>query len=114
MLEPPTGEKGPGVGRGLVLGLMGNIVFWLVAVLLFAPSVTSKSRPPYIAIGMVRLVANALLIWLAWSSERKALAKGLIIAASLAFLYDAACGGLMSAIWPRPSGSRITADDRVS
>ncbi len=97
MLEPPTGEKGPGVGRGLVLGLVGNIVFWLAAVSLSAPSVTSKSRPPYIfAIGMVRLVANALLIWLVWSSERKALAKGLIIAASLAFLYDAACGGLMS------------------
>ena len=97
MLETQPQEKGPGVGLSFVLGLAGNIVFWVVAAMLLLPRVPSRSIPIYVfGIGMVRLAGNGLLILIARNRQREALAKGLIIAASLAFLFDAACWGLVS------------------
>ena len=95
MLETQPQEKGPSVGLSFVLGLGGNIVFWVVAAMLFKPWGPSRSIHVF-GIGLVRLAVNGLLILIARNSQREALAKGLIIAASLAFLFDAACWGLVS------------------
>jgi hypothetical protein len=94
-----------GVGWGFLAGLMANIILWIATTLLWMiatsllPMRTSPRSPGLymFAIGVAQLGVDSLLIWGAFANQRKSFGKGVIIVAALFFLFDSACGLLLSA-----------------